>query len=305
MEDFCKFCNDFDIVENAMSMRTMIRWNGRDIKNRENLSEHTHLVLACAIKLYDSFPQNIKSLINFQALTRVSLIHDSLEMLRGDILSITKDIVPNLRNFITSEEDLFIQRIVPYATEIVFEVVTLADLMACYKFIEFELRYPSNDFAIQVYEKCLDKYNHFYDDFCKKYGIATEEEASNEIILSKGYKSDAGVDIIIGEDLTFMPHSTTHKVLNLNICPNDNEMAVLCARSSAAIKGLTVSMCPIDSGYSGKISAIVTNVSNKIIKYKKGESFCQVIFIPINDNNIEQNVRKIGKRSDGKLGSTL
>ena len=80
-------------------------------------------------------------------------------------------------------------------------------------------------------------------------------------------------------------------------------MGLLCARTSAAIKGLTVAMCPIDPNYTGEVIAIVSNVSNEIITYDKGESFCQLIEVPF-VNHEEFPVRKQGKRSDGKLGST-
>ena len=305
MKDFDEFCETFDLIENAMSMRNMQRWNGRDMRTRENLSEHTHLVLVCAIKICQSLPNFVREKIDFETLTKVCLIHDSLEMLRGDILSITKDTIPNLRKFVTEEEDNFILSQLGEVDDIIFEVCTLADLMACYKFIEFELRYPSNDFAKKAYLDCRNKYEKTLEMFNKKHNIETIKTEKGKITLSKAYENDAGVDIIMDEDITFMPNSTVYKMLELNICPNEGEMAILCSRSSASIRGLIVAMCPIDSGYSGNITAIVTNVSNDIIEYKKGESFCQVIFIPINDNKIESEVRKLGKRGDGKLGSTL
>ena len=53
LKDFEEFCNNFDIVDNALSQRELVRWNGRDILRKENLAEHSHLVVACLIKLID------------------------------------------------------------------------------------------------------------------------------------------------------------------------------------------------------------------------------------------------------------
>lgn len=304
MDDFDKFCKNFDLTSNALSMRTMIRWNGRDIRCRENLSEHTHLVVACAIEIFDNLPNDLKSKVDFEKLIRLCLIHDSLEMLRGDILSVTKDVIPNLRNLITEEENEFYKYQLGEISELVYEICTLSDLKACYKFIEYEIRYPNNDFALNVYKSCLTKYKNFELKFNEKYGIKTKEDKNPEKRLSKGYKLDAGTDIILNEDVTFMPHTTSYNSLNLNISPKEGEMAILCARTSAAIKGLTVAMCPIDTDYSGDITAIVSNTSNNIITYKKGDSFCQVIFLPVIYNNIEEEIRKQGSRRDGKFGST-
>ena len=54
-EDVKEFLENFDIADNALQMRCLNRWNGRDLREKENLAEHTHLVCACSIKLYDFF----------------------------------------------------------------------------------------------------------------------------------------------------------------------------------------------------------------------------------------------------------
>ena len=52
------------------------------------------------------------------------------------------------------------------------------------------------------------------------------------------------------------------------------------------------------------MAPIVHNVSNQIITYKKGESFCQVVSLPITCCVGDVEIKKSGKRSSGKLGST-
>jgi 5'-deoxynucleotidase YfbR-like HD superfamily hydrolase/dUTPase len=305
MNNDCKtFIENFDIVQNAMDMRTLQRWNGRDLRTKENLSEHTHLVTACAIELYDEFKDIVKESLNFEEIIRYSMLHDSLELLRGDILSVTKDIIPNLRNYIEEEETLFEAKIIGPASELTKQVVLLADLKACYKFIEYELRFPSNDFAIQVYKSCKQKYDKARKEFINNhtnYLIPAEIVPEHKFV--KGYAEDAGCDVILKHDAVFMPMSTTKFDLEVQVIPTDNEMSFLCSRTSAAAKGLIVAMCPIDPNFCGTVTAIVHNLSNSIIEYKTGEAFCQVVTTPIH-HILPAFVKKEGKRSDGKLGST-
>ena len=309
------FTNTFDIVNNALDMRTLIRWNGRSMRNKENLAEHTHLVVACMIKLYDEFNHmqfnteghglyKLTELTEFEALIRRCMLHDSLELLRGDILSVTKDLIPGLREYTDMEENAFIQATGCLTNEIENELVELADLMACYKYVETELTYPSNDFARDVYLTTKEKFDKKYNAFCVKYGLITDTyDVPVNNRLKKGYEADAGIDVILDRDVVIMPMSTTKINLNIKVTPDEGEMGVLCARTSAAARGLCVAMCPIDPHYTGDVTAIIHNVSNQILTYKKGEAFCQVVMMPINYSILAE-VKKEGVRSDGKLGST-
>lgn len=167
--DFEKFLTNFDIVENALDMRDLRRWNGRSLRREENLSEHTHLVVACAIKLYDEYKNKVN--INFEELIKKAILHDGLEILRGDILSTTKDAIPGLRNLVDNEENEFIKKVLKYDNLNTLEddLVKLADAMACYKFIERELTYPSNDFSHKAFERCKNVYGNKMKEFLQKH----------------------------------------------------------------------------------------------------------------------------------------
>lgn len=305
--DLNVFCDNFDIVQNALQMRTLRRWNGRDLRDEENLAEHTHLVVVCIFELINKLRKlsiDIDAYIDIEHLVKQALLHDSLELLRGDILSKTKDAIPGLREATDKEEHTFIQKITNIKLNWYEEnLLVLADLMACYKFIEWELRYPSNEFAKIAYGQTKGKFDEYYERFLSNLGIpATVEEMPKERFV-KGYLDDAGVDIILDRDVTFMPMSTTTIDLNVNITPDISSAAFLCARTSAAQKGIQVAACPIDPFYTGNVSAIVTNISNDIITYKKGESFCQYVQfeIIVNDNVV---TKKSGRRTDSKFGGT-
>lgn len=126
---------------------------------------------------------------------------------------------------------------------------------------------------------------------------------NNENRFCKGYAEDAGVDIILDNDVTFPPHSVTVVDLNLNINPAEGTFAMLCARTSAAKKGLMLANCPIDANYVGTVHAIVYNLSDERIEYWSGESFCQSVMIEcIVPRYIP--VKKQGKRSNSVFGGT-
>ena len=290
-----------------------MRWNGRDFRKPENLSEHTHLVTVCALKIYDKlhdFDANCVKDTSVEKIVRMALIHDSLEILRGDILSITKDSVAGLRQCIDTEEEIFMDSVlgVQNCDKLTADIVKLADLMACYKYVERELSWPTNNYVPKAYVSTKEKYELAWKTFLINHNIRYVTPSSKEVTsnFSKGYEADAGVDIVLQEDVVFMPMSTKSLSLKVNIEPEEGTMAFLCSRSSAANRGLITANCPIDPNYKGDILAIVHNVSNDIIRYDKGDSFCQAVVVPLESCEAFKNVkvRKKGKRSDGKLGST-
>lgn len=306
MDEVNTFIKEFDLVRNALEMRTLHRWNARDLHNKENLSEHTHLVVACLIQLIDDLStciEGFKSMIDYEMLIKSAMLHDSLELLRGDILSITKDSVPGLRNYIDAEESLFMKSKVGTLTPVEDKLIKLADLQACYKFIEYELRNPSANYIKTVYKFCKNKFDTEYSSFLREFGFEDVPDVEVENVFVKGYEDDAGTDVVLQKDVCFMPLSTTTVDLDVKITPSEGRMAILCARTSAANKGLVVATCPIDANYCGTVTAIVHNVSNEIVTYNKGEAFCQAVMLPI-FNSINAKVKKKGKRSTGKLGST-
>lgn len=300
--DVQEYCNKFSLVDSALQMRTLARWNGRDLREHENLAEHTHLVICCVYEILEELQYNELDL-RVSNILYAALHHDALELLRGDILSITKDAITGLRYATDKEEQEFMQSRGIVLTEEEESILHLADLMACYKFVEWELRYPSNDFAKKAYIDTLKKYNDALEEHCDKYyRVLNKPLVEVDKRFQKGYKDDAGVDIILDKDMTFMPMSTTTIDLDVQITPNVDEMAFLCARTSAATRGLYVAMCPIDPNYTGNVSAIVHNLSNEIITYKKGESFCQYVKSKIVTEIAP--CKKQGKRSDSKFGGT-
>ena len=128
-----------------------------------------------------------------------------------------------------------------------------------------------------------------------------------EKFFKKGYKNDAGYDIIVDDYIVFPPKSMTTFELNQTITPKKGSCAMLIARTSAAKQGLIISMCPIDADYTGKITAIVFNANDKPIEYAPGEAFCQAVFVKLAKCTLkkgEYHIVKKGKRGRNKIGST-
>ena len=301
-----EFKESFNIVDNALDMRDLRRWNGRNLGKEENLAEHTHLVVACMIELIDMLYDLKVFVPRPYTLVKAAMLHDSVEIFRGDILTITKDAIPGLREQIDLEENEF------YVSQGVSlgtwerKLLKLADLKACYKFLERVMQTATNDFVHNAYVQCVDRYNAEYIKFLTDEGVLSYDETIlPQYMFEKGYGADAACDVVLLKDVTFLPMSTQVVDLDVRYTPEEGTCALLVARTSAAVQGLNISMCPIDANYTGTIKAIVHNISNDIITYQKGESFCQLMVIKvINESDDLVKIKREGKRSDGWNGST-
>lgn len=120
--------------------------------------------------------------------------------------------------------------------------------------------------------------------------------------LIKGYANDAGVDVELDHSVEFKPHSTTVVPLGINYVCQKNECGIICARTSAAKKGLIIANCPVDPDYKGDWHAIVHNVSDEHIIYPAGTAFCQIVFYRFNSAPAE--IKKQGKRTVSAFGKT-
>lgn len=307
-ESYKDFLDIFDITENALEMRYLQRWNGRRV-GHENLAEHTHLVVAWCIRIIDYLAMNasVDDKIDRYTVLKAAMIHDSLEILRGDILSITKRQMPQIGKLISDEENEFKKTVLKVKLNTYEEaILNCADSAACWQFIKNEMENVHNsDLVHQIYGQVVFQLKINKRILNKRFGLPNEDDEVRGIPtrFSKGYKEDAGTDIILTEDITFMPMSTKTVNLRVVITPKEGEMAFLLARTSAANKGLCVAMCPIDPFYTGDVLAIVHNVSHNVINYKVGEAFCQVVTVPI-VYAVDGKTRKEGKRSDSNLGGT-
>lgn len=127
------------------------------------------------------------------------------------------------------------------------------------------------------------------------------ELVNNEFIV-KGYEDDAGVDLLLPEDVYILPFET--KVIDV-ISPvklTEREVGLILPRTFAARAKLYVASCPIDPHYYGPLGIIVTNLSHETQTFKQGTAIAQLMVFRFEP--IKCRTRKRGKRSDSRFGKS-
>lgn len=130
------------------------------------------------------------------------------------------------------------------------------------------------------------------------YGI---KESGIDIPKAQFY-NDAGCDVRLIESLTIPPYSVCKTKLGFGIELPNGYMSLLMPRSGLNSKGLTILYSPIDSGYTGEISAILYNTTKESIQISKGERIGQLVVVPC--INVEYTWDLGNERGNGGFGST-
>lgn len=120
------------------------------------------------------------------------------------------------------------------------------------------------------------------------------------------HETDAGADIITLQDFT-LSRNTIVLGLGFGLEVPEGYMVQVIERSSMAAKGITSSMAPIDSGYTGEIHLILNHVirEDESVEFKKGDRVAQLVITKIETPYFEwaDTVRDT-ERGTGGLGST-
>lgn len=122
--------------------------------------------------------------------------------------------------------------------------------------------------------------------------------------LCKGYKDDIGIDVCLDYDVRFEPFQTLVLDTGLQLPTNYRRSIMMCARTSAAMRGIIVSQCPIDPNYSGTAHIIAHNCSNEIVEFSRGEAFAQIYAFDIQEIPVDIKIKKPGIRENHGFGST-
>ncbi len=120
--------------------------------------------------------------------------------------------------------------------------------------------------------------------------------------LSKGFSSDAGIDLPIVRSTHINPGDSKDISVGVNIKIPDGYWGSIKARSSTIMKkGLTIMEGVIDPGYTGELSVVVFNPTDKIKYVDKGDRLAQLILIKKHETTIKY-VDEMPKTDRGKLG---
>jgi dUTPase len=125
----------------------------------------------------------------------------------------------------------------------------------------------------------------------------------NNVKFVKGYRADAGVDIVMQSD-GVIPVGFSRIPLGVKYQPQAGEAAVVVARTSTLNAGLFVPIGIIDAYYMGEISAWVFNSTNEPYKYKAGDRLFSVVNFELAITRVSYAVIMSGHREDSNIGST-
>lgn len=119
----------------------------------------------------------------------------------------------------------------------------------------------------------------------------------------RGYKKDAGVDIVLDSELVIIPGFQTIN-LNVEYTPGDGEAAFLVSRGSTAAKGIFPIMVAIDTGFTGKVTAWVFNASGYYHTFQPGDRVFGIVNLKLGEDRVDFEVAKPGNRGSNKLASS-
>ena len=139
--------------------------------------------------------------------------------------------------------------------------------------------------------------------------IKTLNKAANELYENHGHfhDGDAGLDLYVLEDQTFIPGETKLIKLGISCEPEDGKAYFLLPRSSISKTPLRLSnsIGLIDGGYRGEIMASCDNIKDIEYKVERGQRLFQFVAADCSPISYKiQNNLSDTSRGDGGFGST-
>lgn len=142
-----------------------------------------------------------------------------------------------------------------------------------------------------------------------KLKIKTLNKTANELYETHGHfhDGDAGLDLYVIKDQTFIPGETKLIKLGISCEPEDGKAYFLLPRSSISKTPLRLSnsIGLIDGGYRGEIMASCDNIKDIEYKVEKGQRLFQLVAADCSPISYKiQNNLSETSRGDGGFGST-
>lgn len=119
---------------------------------------------------------------------------------------------------------------------------------------------------------------------------------------ARQHYNDAGADVYTAEGITLKPHETRRIPLGFSLELPDGFMACVFPRSGMSCDGIVCELPPIDSGYTGEVHAIVSNLTDKLCKIPGDTCVGQLVITPIVLADFVEDLDD--ERGDDGFGST-
>lgn len=130
----------------------------------------------------------------------------------------------------------------------------------------------------------------------------------NAIIPTKAYKSDAGYDLYSLHDYFLRPSVPTVVDTGIALEIPEGCFGQVCDRSSMGKKGIKVFGGIIDCGYTGEISVVLMNLTDKhgFLSIVKDQKIAQIIIQPYTkiDQLVEVDELSVTARNTAGFGSS-
>lgn len=115
------------------------------------------------------------------------------------------------------------------------------------------------------------------------------------------HSSDAGSDLVCLMTSVIKPFETKIIGTNMRIAIPHGFFGRVCGRSGLSSQGLLVHPGTIDSGYTGIVGVIATNLTDKDMTLESSSRIAQIIILPILEFDLEE-VDELPERARGDKG---
>lgn len=97
----------------------------------------------------------------------------------------------------------------------------------------------------------------------------------------RAHANDAGADVFSPRDEVVKPGQICKLPLGFGLRIPDGFAGYIFPRSGLSTQGIVCELPPIDSGYTGEVHAIISNVSNEKYEIKEGDKIGQLVIMPV------------------------
>ena len=97
----------------------------------------------------------------------------------------------------------------------------------------------------------------------------------------RAHANDAGADVFSPRDEVLHPGQISKMPLGFGLRIPDGFAGYIFPRSGLSSQGIVCELPPIDSGYTGEVHAIISNVGSAEYEIKAGDKIGQLVIMPV------------------------